>query len=228
MERTPTSHHWGEWVLSRSRYVGYRLQQDLARQVGCTEEQISRWVNMIVPPNQMRKGFDRKLACALKTSPDMLFNQWENTPPEKAREIISKWSTPLEDDFFERATDRQLLEEFLEGNVLPNISDRQFEELIGIALVMVETNLREFGGNLVQGFKHPAIERFIRFWSVASEPGESWQQTTEKDRRERQPTREEFQKQLDEMRRRRAEVSEAPPSSPTLSPPTKPKRPKKK
>jgi hypothetical protein len=74
--------HWGEWMIERSRFVGFRNQRELSEAVGCRDEQVSRWHKMSQPPRQMRKGFDRNLAAALKVEPQMLFSGWATANPQ--------------------------------------------------------------------------------------------------------------------------------------------------
>lgn len=81
MAKVDSKKSWGEWILVRGRLVGFRRQKDLADAIGCTQGQLSRWVQMTSPP-AMRKGFDQKLANSLLTTTDILFNQWQQIPPE--------------------------------------------------------------------------------------------------------------------------------------------------
>jgi hypothetical protein len=143
------------------------------------------------PPANMRKGLDQNLVWALKTSPSMLFKDWADTPPEKAREYIFKRNVVPDPDFFDRATDRQLLKEFLDERVLPNLDDQRLEELVAIGLTMIAATKGAGLGMLIQGFKHPAIDRLKGFFELGSHAGASWMQQTPEDRVERPITREE-------------------------------------
>jgi hypothetical protein len=94
--------HWGDWVLARSRFVGFRRQRDLARDVGCRPEQLSRWLQSPVPPQRMSKGFDHRLALALDSTRRVLFTDYVAIAPDAApREIALTpqmlpvdWSVP--------------------------------------------------------------------------------------------------------------------------------------
>jgi hypothetical protein len=83
--------HWGDWVAQRARAVGIRRQKDLAEAVGCSEDQMSRWVQMRRPPARMRKGFDKSLARVLKTTPQKLFIDYATIAPEDAS---VEWGVP--------------------------------------------------------------------------------------------------------------------------------------
>jgi hypothetical protein len=76
--------HWGEWVIARSRVVGMMRNQDLARSVGCTPQQLSRWIGRSEPPRRLLKGFDEAIASALVTSRRMVFSDWDKYTPEEA------------------------------------------------------------------------------------------------------------------------------------------------
>src|SRR4051812_1726073 len=80
--------HWGQWVIARSEFIGFKRQDDFARAVGCQRGQIQRWAAMQNPPKQMRKGFDRSLARALRTSLKVLFTDYKTTPPDRADRIF--------------------------------------------------------------------------------------------------------------------------------------------
>jgi len=70
--------HWGAWVKTRARFVGFSRDGDLASSIGCSRERLSRWVQHATPP-RMFKGFDRRLALALRTDHDTLFVHWAKT-----------------------------------------------------------------------------------------------------------------------------------------------------
>jgi hypothetical protein len=80
--------HWGNWVQSRSEFIGFKRQSDLAKQVGCSRQQLSNWFALRLPPTQMRKGFDRTLARALQTTRDVLFSGFPNVLPEDAPAVV--------------------------------------------------------------------------------------------------------------------------------------------
>jgi hypothetical protein len=82
--------HWGKWVVDRSRLLGFRSQKELAAEIGCTEEQLSRWVQLRVPPAQMRKGFDRLLAATLELPRETLFVKWEEMDPARGAFKVSE------------------------------------------------------------------------------------------------------------------------------------------
>lgn len=76
--------HWGDWVERRAQRVGYKRKKDLAAAVGCSDDQLTHWLQMAKPPARMRKGFDRLLANALQTTPRTLFTDYLNVAPESA------------------------------------------------------------------------------------------------------------------------------------------------
>lgn len=85
-ERKPS--HWGEWIAERAQLLGIVRQRDLAQKIGCSENQLSRWVQMPAPPKQMRKGFDRTLARALMTTRDVLFSEYANIAPADTAQLM--------------------------------------------------------------------------------------------------------------------------------------------
>lgn len=78
---------WGKWIWRRAVHTGFRRQEDFARTVGCSRQQLVNWLAMEYPPTQMRKGFDRKLAFALRTTARTLFTDWEHVAPESAEQL---------------------------------------------------------------------------------------------------------------------------------------------
>jgi hypothetical protein len=79
--------------------VGYRRNEDLARDVGCSPDRLSHWLQLAKPPARMLKGFDRQLARALKTTRQMLFVDYARNPPESAprhtwAETPAPWNEP--------------------------------------------------------------------------------------------------------------------------------------
>jgi hypothetical protein len=74
---------WGAWLAGRARHVGYAYFRDLARDVGCRQEQISRWIGADAPP-AMRKRFAAALAAALRTDLHTLFVTFAEVRPEAA------------------------------------------------------------------------------------------------------------------------------------------------
>jgi hypothetical protein len=76
--------HWGDWLKDRARRLGIARLRDLAPVVGCAKSQLFRWLEMEKPPERISKGFDRKLAAALKTDPETLFYRWRYTSPVDA------------------------------------------------------------------------------------------------------------------------------------------------
>jgi hypothetical protein len=76
--------YWGEWLRYRMNFVGYKRQEDFRRAVGCTRSRLYDWLNSEKPPNWIYKGFDARLASALRTDPHMLFFGWRTTLPDEA------------------------------------------------------------------------------------------------------------------------------------------------
>ena len=76
--------HWGNWLRERSRAVGILRLADLAGEIGCTPNQLSRWLASVSPPARMLKGFDCALARALKTDRRTLFSGFAQVDPSDA------------------------------------------------------------------------------------------------------------------------------------------------
>jgi hypothetical protein len=75
------STHWGNWVRSRMVYVGFRRQMSLAQAIGCTQNQMCRWLAMETPPDRMRRGHDAALCRVLHTDAYTLFTNFVNVSP---------------------------------------------------------------------------------------------------------------------------------------------------
>lgn len=65
-------------------FVGFRRQNSLAEKIGCTEDQLSKWLSMEEPPVSMRKGFDVALFGSLRTDAFTLFTAFRDIAPEAA------------------------------------------------------------------------------------------------------------------------------------------------
>ena len=90
-------------MLARSKRVGYRRKKDLAAAVGSSNNQLTKWLQMERPPDQMRKMFDHNLAAALKIDRRTLFLDWEEMNPGDAPEVSAgdgpvPWETDFPDD----------------------------------------------------------------------------------------------------------------------------------
>lgn len=132
----------------------------------------------------MRKGFDWMLAWALKTSHEMLFKDWVNTAPDKAREFIFKrpeGRPPPDPGYFEKATDRQLLEEFITGTLFPNLTDEQLERLAGLALV--DLAQKPVIGHLLPRLDHPYLQRLQKLFELLAQAPDPYKEIAEKGRR---------------------------------------------
>lgn len=80
--------HWGEWVMERGHLVGFKRKMDFARAVGCSTQHLARLAKMPTPPARMRRGLDRTLARALKTTRDVLFSEYKNIAPEATARVM--------------------------------------------------------------------------------------------------------------------------------------------
>jgi hypothetical protein len=76
--------HWGKWLRSRWRFVGHLRLSDLAKAVGCSNAIVFQWIKFSSPPERMQKGFDGRLAAALRTDRFTLFSAYALTAVEKA------------------------------------------------------------------------------------------------------------------------------------------------
>ncbi len=61
--------------------LGMMRRLDLAEQVGCSRQQLGKWLSMSRPPRNMRKGLDQQLCVALEVHRHTLFNAWEQHDP---------------------------------------------------------------------------------------------------------------------------------------------------
>jgi hypothetical protein len=119
----PTPTHWGRWIASRSKYVGLLRRRDFAEAVGCSHDQLQRWLTMPSPPLRISKGFDHRLASALKIDRKTLFKEWSSTAPEDARAVASErpfdvpWSAVAE-------TSRQQLADIPHGDFIMELARR--------------------------------------------------------------------------------------------------------
>jgi hypothetical protein len=80
---------WGEWIVGRWKFLGYRRFTDLSSAIGCSHDVIFRWRLMSTPPDAIRKGFDAELIIALRTDRWTLFNAYASIAPEAAPLIDS-------------------------------------------------------------------------------------------------------------------------------------------
>lgn len=82
--------HWGQWVEARADMLGIKRRLDLAERVGCSRQQLGRWLKMARPPRHMHKGLDGGLCRALELDRHTLFFDWHNhNPHDLPREDIS-------------------------------------------------------------------------------------------------------------------------------------------
>lgn len=75
---------WGEWIVRRWRFLGFKRIVDLSSTVGCSPDLLTRWHNSRFPPETIRKGFDVALIVALRTDRWTLFNAYASIAPEDA------------------------------------------------------------------------------------------------------------------------------------------------
>lgn len=135
---------WGDWVLARSRVVGFRRQLDLAASIGCSEDTLSAWMQLKEPPKRMRKGFDQSMAAALQTTRETLFNDYTTVSPEEAPRYLA---------FAPSAMDGYLGELF---EVLAP-SEREMVAQIATLMVMGKNDRRR-----------PEVERLVRKYQLNS------------------------------------------------------------
>ena len=95
--KTVNSLHWGKWVESRARHVGFLRKRDLAASVGCQANCVSRWVKLQIPPARMLKGFDASLVAVLKTDRRTLFSAFSTISPTVAPIIEDAPELPGDD-----------------------------------------------------------------------------------------------------------------------------------
>lgn len=125
--------NWGDWVVARSRHVGFLRNIDLAAAVGCTPERITQWSASKVPPRHMRKGFDQKLAYALQTTKQVLFTDWKTTAPDQAdRVIFHSDQLPLT----EKMSWSPDLQQLLQG-IIPHLAPSEQEQELMRIVVMI-------------------------------------------------------------------------------------------
>lgn len=74
---------WGWWIYRRAEHVGFKRQLDFARAVGVSPQHLRRWMLLMAPPKQMRRGLDDALARALRTDRRTLFTDWTSGEPDE-------------------------------------------------------------------------------------------------------------------------------------------------
>jgi len=79
---TTVAAHWGEWIRTRSKTLGFVRQQDLADSLGCSSECLCRWLKLPECPPRMLKGLDAKLCNILQLSRYELTNGFRTMPPD--------------------------------------------------------------------------------------------------------------------------------------------------
>lgn len=137
---------WGAWVITRAHFVGLALQRDLAREVGCRVEQISRYARMARPPKIMRKGFDASLVRALQTSREMLFDRWRETPPEDAPRTLFHADQYLENigaTEFIHTEEEDLLKKLID-HLLPSETESAIEYVVTLVLAANDERAAHF------------------------------------------------------------------------------------
>lgn len=91
---------------------------------------------MANPPSRMRKGFDKSLARALETTPDVLFIDYADLEPEK---VFRVYAVP--DELFPSPNDPSMLfSEPLEKtlrDVLIGLHDSELEDVVQFAIRLV-------------------------------------------------------------------------------------------
>jgi hypothetical protein len=143
-------------VLSRSRHVGFRLKKDLAKSVGCSDDQITKWLKLELPPAQMRKGFDVMLCSALKTNRKMLFHDFTAIAPEDAPTMMISGDQVFKSARSDRLHNRPV-EETL-ANIIRTMDLSELESMVeyGTQIVLAKNDSRR-----------PEIERITQgFGSV--------------------------------------------------------------
>lgn len=89
--------HWGFWIESRAQAIGIKRKLDLAKKVGCSRQQLSRWMGMSRPPAEMRMGLDEALCAALEVDKHALFFTWYHTDPYKLARTRTPPDLPVPD-----------------------------------------------------------------------------------------------------------------------------------
>jgi hypothetical protein len=87
MVQGKSKQHWGEWIERRGIKVGFKRKLDFAKAIGCTTQNLARWIRMERPPEGMRRGLDDALARALKLDRSTLFLMWTEIDPEDVQLI---------------------------------------------------------------------------------------------------------------------------------------------
>lgn len=126
------SNHWGTWLLERSRYIGFRRNLDLASTVGCSQNQLSKWMQMREPPVRVLKGLDQRLAFALETTRSALFTEWFIQPPKEVKRTI--FHVDQLPDVEERTWNPDLLN--VGRKILGGLPSSQLERILQIAVII--------------------------------------------------------------------------------------------
>lgn len=98
IENSQPELHWGRWIRNRSAFVGFRRQQDFREAIGCTRSQLFKWLQSEKSPDRIFKGFDARLASALKTDRHTLLIDWKLFPDPSEVPILKSFDV---DEFLE-------------------------------------------------------------------------------------------------------------------------------
>ncbi|MGD0462862.1 MAG: hypothetical protein ABSB74_10275 [Tepidisphaeraceae bacterium] len=79
-----THSRWGEWIIERWAFLGFKRIADLSTAIGCSYAALYQWKQLETPPDAMQKGFDVGLIAALKTDRMTLFCSYVSIAPADA------------------------------------------------------------------------------------------------------------------------------------------------
>jgi transcriptional regulator with XRE-family HTH domain len=122
MPNRHSAQKWGDWLDRRARHLGIKRHATLAAKVGCSHDQLARWMQMESPPSRMQKGFDESLAAALNVTPRTLFTDYQNVAPEDAPTLDPTCGSGTSADALKRQV--HAVVELLHGDGLRELPDR--------------------------------------------------------------------------------------------------------
>ncbi len=136
--------HWGDWIESRSQFVGFKRKRDFAAAIGCSDDQLTKWLQMESPPAQMRKGFDRSLARALATTRRTLFIDYANVSPKSSRVFFIADHVPDDLQTMKTPLGEDAIMVDVWARMLPSEKDKALEYAIQLVMSKQDRRSTEF------------------------------------------------------------------------------------
>jgi len=83
MSKYERESHWGLCLDRRRRFLGIMSQKVFTEMIGCSLDQVCRWIRSEAPPSRMSYGYDGKLCKILLTNRITLFTHYASVAPEE-------------------------------------------------------------------------------------------------------------------------------------------------